>query len=86
MVTVNISIPEGMKADIENVIENDGYGNTSEFFRDLVRGFLEERRQKRIEELLLQGLQSGEPTAFTRDDMDEIRRRGVERLKARVLR
>ncbi len=86
MVTVNISLPETMKADIDNLIAADGYGNTSEFFRDLVRDYLEQRRQKRLEDLLLEGLSSGEPSALTPEDLEDIRRRGMERIKSRYLR
>lgn len=38
--TINISIPETMKAEVEEIIASKGYGNTSEFFRDLVRDYL----------------------------------------------
>ncbi len=54
--TINISIPESMKTAIEEAIETEGYGNTSEFFRDLTRNYLRERQEKQLEMLLLQRL------------------------------
>jgi metal-responsive CopG/Arc/MetJ family transcriptional regulator len=33
--TINISLPRSMKEDVDEIIANEGYGNTSEFFRDL---------------------------------------------------
>ena len=42
--TINISIPESLRAEVEKVIETDGYGNTSEFFRDLVRDYLKRKQ------------------------------------------
>jgi antitoxin ParD1/3/4 len=82
--TLNISLPDTMKIDVENIIATEGYGNTSEFFRDLVRNYLKERQERKLETLLLEGINSGEPTALTKDDFEKIKQRGLERLKARV--
>ncbi len=82
--TLNISLPDTMKVDVENIIATEGYGNTSEFFRDLVRNYLKERQERKLETLLLEGINSGEPTALTKDDFEKIKQRGLERLKAKV--
>ncbi|MBK8302161.1 MAG: ribbon-helix-helix domain-containing protein [Pyrinomonadaceae bacterium] len=81
--TVNISMPKSMKDDVDKVVEAEGYGNTSEFFRDLVRGRLNERTQRRLDELILEGLNSGPSTPLTQADFEEIRRRGMERIAKR---
>ncbi|MEO6393253.1 MAG: ribbon-helix-helix domain-containing protein [Pyrinomonadaceae bacterium] len=82
--TINISIPDSMKADVEEVIATEGYGNTSEFFRELVREYLKQRQQRKLETLLLEGLKSGAATPLTKDDFSAIKRRGLERLKTKV--
>ncbi len=79
--TINISIPDTMKAEVEEIIATEGYGNTSEFFRDLVRNYLRERQERKLEVLLLEGLTSGEATPFTKADFEAIRQRGLARLK-----
>lgn len=79
--TINISIPDNLKAEVDEVIAAEGYGNTSEFFRDLVRNYLRQRQERRLEALLLEGLESGEATPFAKADFEAIKRRGVERLK-----
>lgn len=81
--TVNISMPKSMKDDVDKIVEAEGYGNTSEFFRDLVRGRLNERKQRRLDELILEGLSSGPSTPLTTADFEEIRRRGMERIAKR---
>jgi antitoxin ParD1/3/4 len=81
--TINISIPDTMKAEVEEIIATEGYGNTSEFFRDLIRGHIRQRQERKLEVLLLEGLESGEATPLTKNDFDEIRRRGLERLKSK---
>ncbi len=81
--TINISLPDTMKSDIEQVIVAEGYGNTSEFFRDLVRNFLRERRERKLEALLIEGIESGPTTPLTHADFEDIKRRGLARLKKR---
>lgn len=79
--TINISIPDTMKADVEEIIALEGYGNTSEFFRDLVRNYIKQRQEKKLEALLIEGLQSGKATPLTKGDFEDIKRCGLERLK-----
>ncbi len=38
-------------------------------------------RQKKLEGLLLEALESGEPTPLTKKDFDDIKARGIERLR-----
>ncbi|MFN0278653.1 MAG: type II toxin-antitoxin system ParD family antitoxin [Pyrinomonadaceae bacterium] len=81
--TINISIPDKMKTDVEEIIAAEGYGSTSEFFRDLIRHYLRQRDGKKLEALLLEGLDSGKATPFTKADFEAIKRRGIARLKTK---
>ncbi|MGD9562523.1 MAG: type II toxin-antitoxin system ParD family antitoxin [Pyrinomonadaceae bacterium] len=80
--TINISIPDTMKADVEKIIATEGYGNTSEFFRDLVRDYLRQRGERKLEALLLDGIKSGEAAPLSKADFKAIKERGLKRLKA----
>lgn len=82
--TLNISLPDTMKTEVEEIIATEGYGNTSEFFRDLVRNYLKERRERKIEDLLLEGINSGESTPLTKDDFENIKQRGLQRLQQKL--
>lgn len=82
--TINISIPLAMKREVEEIISTEGYGNTSEFFRDLVRNYLQQRKSRQLETLLLEGLESGKATPFTKADFEAIKQRGLERLKKKA--
>ncbi len=84
--TINISIPDNLKAEVDEVIAAEGYGNTSEFFRDLVRDYLQRRQERRLEALLLEGLESGKATRFTKADFEAIKQRGLKRLKNKAKR
>lgn len=82
--TINISIPDTMKADVEEIVATEGYGNTSEFFRDLVRDYLKQRQERRLESLLLEGLRSVDATPLTKADFETIMQRGIKRLTDKV--
>ena len=81
--TINISIPDKMKTDVEEIIAAEGYGSTSEFFRDLIRRYLHQRDGKNLEALLLEGISSGKATPFTKADFEAIKQRGLARLKTK---
>ncbi|NJM53293.1 MAG: ribbon-helix-helix protein, CopG family [Blastocatellia bacterium] len=82
--TLNISLPDSMKTEVEEIIATEGYGNTSEFFRDLVRNYLKERRERKIEDLLLEGITSGESTPLTKEDFAKIKERGLKRIQEKL--
>lgn len=59
MTTMTISLPESLRDFIEQQVKTKGYGNTSEYVRTLVRDAQEAESNKRLEALLLEGLESG---------------------------
>jgi antitoxin ParD1/3/4 len=65
MPTVTISLPESLKAFVERQVQTRGYGNVSEYFRTLLRDAQKGEDERRLEELLFEGLQSGEPIEVT---------------------
>ena len=79
--TLNISLPDTLKAEIESVVATEGYGNTSEFFRDLARNYLKERQERKLEALILEGLTSGDATSLTKKDFERIKERGIKRIQ-----
>lgn len=62
---MNISLPETMKAFVDEQVRSGEYGTASEYFRELVRRDQKERAESRLEALLLEGLESGEETPVT---------------------
>ncbi|MEK7724620.1 MAG: ribbon-helix-helix protein, CopG family [Acidobacteriota bacterium] len=82
--TLNISLPDTMKTEVEEIIATEGYGNTSEFFRDLVRNYLKERRERKLEDLILDGIKSGESTPLTKEDFEKIKERGLKRIQQKL--
>jgi antitoxin ParD1/3/4 len=73
MTTINISLPEAMKAYIDEQVAKGGYGSVSEFFRDLIRQDRKRKAQESLETLLLEGIQSGISTPMSDRDWQDIR-------------
>ena len=65
MSTLNISLPEEMRYFVEEQVTQQGYSTASEYIRHLIRQERERVEQKKIEQLLLEGLNSGEPINIT---------------------
>ncbi len=60
MSNINISLPESMKAFIEEQVAQGGYGSVSEYLQELITQDQKRKMQEHIEELLIAGLESGE--------------------------
>lgn len=72
MSTMNISLPDSLKAFVDEQVSQRGYGTSSEYVRELIR-----RDQERLQlrELLLAGATSEPTEAVTGAYFDELRRR-----------
>jgi antitoxin ParD1/3/4 len=59
MTTVTISLPDSLKQFIDRQVASRGYGNVSEYFRTLLRSAQDQEHSSRLQELLVEGLQTG---------------------------
>ena len=73
--TISISIPVELKERLEERLENGSYGDTSEYFRDLIRKDLEDAAVQRLRDLLAEGLASGPGRILDDDYRRDIRSR-----------
>jgi antitoxin ParD1/3/4 len=83
MPSLNISLPAPLREWIEAQIKGGRYGNASEYLRELIRRDQERQAQGRLEELLLEGVNSGTASPLTKQDWDELRAEVTERLEKR---
>lgn len=83
MQTMNISLPDQLKDFVDEQVGSGRYSTVSEYIRELIRGDEKRKAQERLEALLLDGIQSSEPTQMTRQDWDEIRKEALKQFEAR---
>jgi antitoxin ParD1/3/4 len=81
LTTMNISLPEPMREWVEAQVESGTYGNASEYFRSLVRVDQKQKAEAELEAKLLEGLNSGAATAWSKRDADTIKARLLARHK-----
>lgn len=75
MASVTISLPDEDRAFIEQEAARRGFGSVQEYMSALIRD--DRKRQdarRRVDGLLVEGLDSGPATPMTREDWDDIRR------------
>ncbi len=70
--TMNIALPDALRAYVAQRVESGDYGNTSEYVRELIRKDQREQRVQRLCTLVEEGLASGAATADTPDDWAEL--------------
>ena len=83
MTTMNISLPDEMRAFVEEQLKSGGYSTASEYVRELIRTAQKEKARARLEALLLEGLDSGDPIEVTPDSWRELRDEAQRRSAAR---
>ena len=81
---MNIALPESMKSFVQERVCAGGYSSVSEYVRELIRADQKRWTEERIDSLLLEGIQSGQPIEVTPEYWETKKRRLAEKLsKAR---
>jgi len=83
METMTISVPENLKNYIEERVRTGGYGNVSEYVRELIRQDQKQNDEARLEMMLLAGLNSGSGRSLTKKDWTDLRQQIRKRIIAR---
>jgi antitoxin ParD1/3/4 len=77
--SLNISLPQSLKDYVESQVSTGGYSTPSEYLRELVRRDQRQRAEEKLEALLLEGLQSGEPIEITAEYWETKRLQLIDR-------
>jgi len=83
METMNISLPDQMKDFVDEQVRSGHYSSVSEYVRDLIRDDEKRKAQEKLEAMLMEGIQSGQPTEMTREDWHQIRREAFKQFEVR---
>lgn len=81
MATMNVSLPDSLKAWVETQVEGGAYSNASDYVRDLIRKDQERRTAiATVQAAITEGIESGEPQPFDPTDFKlRMRERHVVR-------
>jgi antitoxin ParD1/3/4 len=82
MTSMNISLPEELKEYVEEQTQS-GYSTPSEYVRELIREDQKRRAKERLDSLLLEGLNSGDPIPANAKFWAELKREALAKLAAR---
>jgi antitoxin ParD1/3/4 len=85
MTTMNISVPEEMKAFVEAQMSQEGYASASEYLRALIRDAQKRQAKQELEAKLLEGLQ-GPTVQMTRNEWKSIEREARDGLTGEKIR
>ena len=83
--SVTISLPDDMKDFIEERTKAGSFSSTGEFIRELVRADQRQAERERLEKMLQEGLDSGEPIRADDAYWQALRKGVEERASARHL-
>ena len=72
MTTMNVSLPDELKAFVDERVSHHGYGSTSEYVRDLIR---RDRERGHLRDLILEGANSGPGVVADGAYFDALRQR-----------
>jgi antitoxin ParD1/3/4 len=81
MSTVTISMPESLRKFVDVQMKRQGFGNVSEYFRALVREQQAKEADSQLEELLLEGLESGKDIEVTPEFWQDLKAEAAALLK-----
>ena len=76
--SIDVSLPEALSAYVQERVAEGAYRSPSDYIRALVREDMKRRAEERLDELLLEGLNSGPAKPMTERDWAELRE-GLEK-------
>jgi antitoxin ParD1/3/4 len=79
MSTMNISLPETLKAFVDDQVTEGGYSTSSEYVRELIR---RDQDRQQLKGLLMQGAKSKQGAVADAAYFDELRQKLKPRKKA----
>ncbi len=72
---MSFALPDELRRYIADRVQSGEYGNTSEYLRELIRRDQQRMAERRLRELIADGLESGDSRPATDEVIGEIRQR-----------
>jgi antitoxin ParD1/3/4 len=86
MTTMNISVPDEMKAFVETRMAQEGFASASEYLRTLIRDAQKRQARRELEDKFREALESGPATPMTPEDWKALRAEALEGLAGETIR
>jgi antitoxin ParD1/3/4 len=83
METLNVSMPQELSDSVKRLVEQGRFPSASEYVQDLIRADLQRRAKDKVDELLREGMDSGEATPLDAGEWKAIRDEAAERSRQR---
>jgi antitoxin ParD1/3/4 len=80
MTSLNISLPDDMRAFVEAELSQEGHASASEYVQALIRNAQKKRAKQELEAKFREAIESGPATPMTREDWDSIEEEALARL------
>lgn len=74
---MSFALPEELRSYVDERVASGEYGNTSEYLRELIRRDRHEQAINRLRDLVVEGLESGEPILLTDERAERLRREAL---------
>ena len=74
---MSFALPESLRDHIDARVRSGGYGNTSEYLRDLIRRDQQEQAARRLRDLIVEGLESGPAAPLTKRRIAQLRKQAL---------
>jgi antitoxin ParD1/3/4 len=71
--SMNVSLPETLKDYVQERVAEGTFSNPSDYVRALIREDRKRRAEERLDELLMEGINSGPAEPMTEQDWADIR-------------
>ena len=75
--TMNISLPDPLKEYVKERVRGGEYSTPSDYVRELIRAERRQHKQGQLENLLREGLQSGEPIEASNMDWEGMEQKAL---------
>jgi antitoxin ParD1/3/4 len=85
MTTLNVSVPDEMKAFVEARVAQEGYASTSEYLHALIRDAQKRGAKRELEAKFREAVESGPATPMTREDWAILRAEALEGLDGETI-
>jgi antitoxin ParD1/3/4 len=81
--SLGISLPQSQREFVDAEVAARGYASASDYFSELITAEQKRRAQERLEELLIEGVNSGPGDEATPEFWERLRARANQRVEQR---